>query len=217
MDPVRDSQSSFNNLFIDEVNYSDGAYWVEAAWRLENAAGVSQDGARGWKDGGEARYVEVHLEGEEDLSDPAESTLEISPEEEKAEGALVTAEGKLYCLDTHLHGAQKSCQSSSSEDNRFVVKRANFRLFISRKPYKCDRGCDTPAFKWPKDLRRHIKDIHETRARYRCPVAGCKHGDNTAYHSIKRKDNFRRHLQNKHNFQSADLLEVDLDRFLVMV
>ncbi|KAH7379656.1 hypothetical protein BKA64DRAFT_231004 [Cadophora sp. MPI-SDFR-AT-0126] len=167
-------------------------------------------------DGAGVRCVEVHLEVEEDLSDP-ESALETSPEEEQSEGALVTTQGRLSCLETHLHGAQKSCQSTSSKDNRFAVKRASFRSSISRKPYKCDLGCDTPAFQWPKDLRRHIKDIHETRPRYRCPVAGCKCGEVTACHFIKRKDNFRRHLQNKHYFQSADLLNLDLDQFLVLV
>ena len=45
MDPVRESHGSFNDMLMDKVNYSDEAYWVEAAWRRENAADVSQDGA----------------------------------------------------------------------------------------------------------------------------------------------------------------------------
>jgi len=131
MDPVRESQGSFNNLLIDEVNYSDGAYWVEAAWICEDAADISQDGGGGWMDGAGVRCVEVHLEVEEDLSDPTESALETSPEEEQSEGALVTTQGRLSCLETHLHGAQKSCQSTSSKDNRFAVKRASFRYVVA--------------------------------------------------------------------------------------
>ncbi|PQE05361.1 Glis family zinc finger 1 protein [Rutstroemia sp. NJR-2017a BBW] len=216
MDPVRESQGSFNNLFIDEVTYSDEAYWVEAAWRRENAADVSQDGAGVWRDGVGIECVEVHQEEEEDLSGPAESTLETLPEEEGTEGALMTMERRLSCLKTQPHVAQNSCQSTTSNNNRFVVERANFRSSTSRKPYKCDLGCDT-SFKWSKDLRRYIKDIHETWARYRCPAGGCKYGGDTAGHVIKRKDNFRRHLQNKHNVDGADFLDIDLEQFLVVV
>lgn len=67
-----------------------------------------------------------------------------------------------------------------------------------------------------KDLRRHIKDIHEARVRYRCPADDYQYAENTASHFIKRKDNFRRHLQNKHNVHGADLLDLDLDQFLVV-
>jgi hypothetical protein len=62
-----------------------------------------------------------------------------------------------------------------------------------------------------------MKDIHENWARYRCPAAGCKYGSNTAGHAFKRKDNFRRHLQNKHSMDSADFLDIDMEQFLVVV
>ncbi|KAK0113070.1 hypothetical protein ONS95_014776 [Cadophora gregata] len=220
MDLVRESQGSFDNWLIDEESYCDEAYWVAAAWKREGVADIPQGGAGGWRDGGGVECVEVRqeqgLKEEEVMSAPAESALQTFPEEEGTEDTLVTTERRLSWLKTGLHGAQRSFQSTSSEDSRFVVERANFRSSFSRKSYRCGLGCDTPAFKWPKDLRRHIKDIHENRARYRCPVAGCRHGDNTAYQSIKRKDNFRRHLQNQHNFQSADLLDLDLNWFMVM-
>jgi len=38
MDPVRESQESFNNLMDNEVDYSDDAYWVEVAWRREDTS-----------------------------------------------------------------------------------------------------------------------------------------------------------------------------------
>jgi hypothetical protein len=124
MDPVGESQGSFNKLLTDEVNYSDEGYWVEAAWRRDDAADVSQDDAGRWRDGVGVKCVELH---QEDLSRPAESVLETLPEEEGIEVALVATERRLSCLKTQLHTAQKSCQSTSSKDNRFVVERANFR------------------------------------------------------------------------------------------
>lgn len=48
-------------------------------------------------------------------------------------------------------------------------------------------------------------------------AAGYKYGEDTVCQPIKRKDNFRRHLQNKDSFQSTDLLDLDLDWFLVLV
>ena len=35
-----ESQRSFNNMLMDEVDYSDDAYWVTAVWRREIAADV---------------------------------------------------------------------------------------------------------------------------------------------------------------------------------
>lgn len=240
MDYIRASQGSFENLLIDEENYNDEADWVAAAWRREGAADIPQGGAGGWRDGGGVECVEVRQEErkeekeEEDLSGPSQSALEIFSEEEGTEDTLISIDRRLPWLETYLRGAQRSVQSINSKDNNIVVERADFRYVISllcwfwrkfiayrpsisRKLYKCGLGCDTPAFKWPKDLRRHIKDIHEIGARYQCPIAGCRHGDNTAHQSIKRKDKLRRHLQKNHNFQSADLLDLDLDWFLVLV
>jgi len=91
------------------------------------------------------------------------------------------------------------------------------RSSISRGPYKCDLGCDMPAFKCPKDLRRHINDIHETRTRYRCPADGCKYGGATAGHSIKRKDNFRRHLQNIHNMHCISFCRALIDTLTILI
>ncbi|CZT42401.1 uncharacterized protein RSE6_02299 [Rhynchosporium secalis] len=188
MDSVRKTQTIFDSRLIDEMNYSDEVYWVEAAWRLED---VPQDSGEDWMDC--ARCVEVNLEVDESLSDPAESTPEIL-----------------------LKGDKKQDNPSTSyEDGIIMEERADIRSSVSRKSYKCGLGCSTLAFKWPKDLRRYIKDIHETTAQYRCTAADYEYGDYTVCYPIKRKDNFRRHLQKKHNFQSADLLHLDLDSFLV--
>lgn len=132
MDSVRESQGSFDNLLIDEVNYCDEAYWVEAAWRSEGAADVSQGGEGGWRDCGGIRCVEVHQEEEEeeDLSGPAESAFETSPEEGGTESALMPTERRLCWLKTHLHGAQKPCRSHISKDNRVVVNRANCKYVV---------------------------------------------------------------------------------------
>jgi hypothetical protein len=39
----------------------------------------------------------------------------------------------------------------------------------------------------------------------------------TAGNSIKRKDNFRRHLQNIHKMRNADILDIDLEQYLVAI
>lgn len=129
MDPGRKSQGSFNNLLIDEANYSDEAYWVEAAWRREDAVDISQDDAGGWGYGVRVKCVEKHQE-EEDLSSSAESALETLPAEEGIEVALMNTERRVSYLKTQPHVAQKSCQSTSSKDKRFVVKRANSRYVV---------------------------------------------------------------------------------------
>ena len=121
MDTIRESQQSFNNLIVDEVDYSEDAYWLEAALRRESTADVPLDGAGEWRDDVGAGCVEVQQE--ENLSGPAESALDALPEEEGIEGGLVTTEKRLYCLNAQPYATQKSCQSISSKDNRFVVER----------------------------------------------------------------------------------------------
>ncbi|CZT11790.1 hypothetical protein WAI453_004302 [Rhynchosporium graminicola] len=162
MDSVRKAQTSFDYWLIDEMNHSDEVNWVEAAWRLED---VPQDGVEDWMDC--AGCVEVNLEVHESLSDPAESAPEILPKGDKKQDNLVATQGELLCLGTQLYRAQNCCQSTSYKDGIIVEERADIRSLVSGKSYKCSLGCNTPAFNWPKDLRRHIKDIHETTARYR--------------------------------------------------
>jgi hypothetical protein len=38
----------------------------------------------------------------------------------------------------------------------------------------CFPGCSRSLFKYPKDLLRHINDVHNTTRLYKCPVDGCK-------------------------------------------
>jgi hypothetical protein len=86
MDTIRESQQSFNNLIVNEVDYSEDAYWLEAAMRREGTADVPLDGEGGWRDDVGAGCVEVQQE--ENLSDPAESALDALLQEEGIEGAL---------------------------------------------------------------------------------------------------------------------------------
>jgi hypothetical protein len=230
MDPVRESQESFDNMVDNEVDYSDDAKWVETAWRREDNSDVYQNGAGERRDDDGVESFEIHREN---LSGPLEPALETAPEEEAIDVALITAERKLSCSNTQPQEAQKYRKGASSNDSGSLVKARAFQVYssltlslrkpttlrssISRGPYKCDLGCGIPSFKCPKDFRRHTNDIHETRTRYRCPADGCKYGGATAGHSIKRKDNFRRHLQNIHNMHDADFLDIDLGWFSVVV
>jgi hypothetical protein len=185
MDPVRESQESFDNLMDNEVDYSDDAYWVEVAWRREDTSRCLPEWRGERRDDDGVESFEIHRE--ENLSGSAEPALETSPQEEGIYVALMTTERKPSCSNTQPHEAQKSRQGVSSNDSGSLVKRGHSRY---THHLKCDLGCDMPPFKCPKDLRRYINDIHETRTLYRCPTDGCKYGGATAGHCIKRKDNF---------------------------
>ncbi|KAH7312954.1 hypothetical protein BKA65DRAFT_516973 [Rhexocercosporidium sp. MPI-PUGE-AT-0058] len=159
---------------MDTIDFQDPD-WVEKAWIHEDRSGICQHAVRGRRDDHGVEYFGIHRL--KNLYDPADSALEIFPEEGGIEVAPV------------LRRDLDSCISQRPD-----------------KSHQCDR-CNLPAFKYPKDLSRHINDIHETTKRYRCPVDGCKYSGATVGHSFKRKDNFRRHLREQH----ADCLDKDLD------
>lgn len=125
MDPVRESQDSFDNLVDNEVDYSDDANWVEAAWRREDTSDVYQNGAGEQRDDDRAESFEMHRG--ENLSGPAEGALETSPEERGIDVALMTTERILSCSDMQPHEAQKSRQGISSNDGGSIVKRGHSR------------------------------------------------------------------------------------------
>jgi hypothetical protein len=47
-------------------------------------------------------------------------------------------------------------------------------------------------------LKRHVNDRHEKRRKFFCTIEGCQYS-RIGNRSFPRKDNWRRHMQNKHN------------------
>ena len=46
MDPVRETQKSFDSLLDNEDDSFDAAYWVEAVWKRDDALNICQNGLR---------------------------------------------------------------------------------------------------------------------------------------------------------------------------
>ncbi|KAL5328240.1 hypothetical protein ACEPPN_001738 [Leptodophora sp. 'Broadleaf-Isolate-01'] len=71
---------------------------------------------------------------------------------------------------------------------------AQFRSHIPTNTHKCCfPGCDRSPFKYPKDLRRHINDVHNTTRLYKYPVDGCR-----TNHLFKPRDNLQHHIRKQH-------------------
>ena len=116
MDPVRETQKSFDNLLDNEDDSSDDAYWVEVAWKREDALNIYQNGVR--KRIHDDRLESFEMYREENLrgpAGPAGPALETLSEKEGVHVALLPRE------------AQKSRQSVSFNDSRSLVKREHFR------------------------------------------------------------------------------------------
>jgi hypothetical protein len=128
MDPIRESQEIFDNLVDNEVDYSDDANWVEAAWRREDTSDFYQNSAGEQEDDDGAESFEMHRG--ENLSGPAEGALETSPDERGIHVARMTTERILSCSNTQPHEAQKSRQGISSNDGGSIVRRGNSRYTI---------------------------------------------------------------------------------------
>jgi len=62
----------------------------------------------------------------------------------------------------------------------------------------CGRGFETP-----KDVKRHINDVHETTRRYFCIVSTCRYSRSVHVErkGFSRKENWRRHMRTKHNVE----------------
>ncbi|KAL2065730.1 hypothetical protein VTL71DRAFT_3400 [Oculimacula yallundae] len=57
----------------------------------------------------------------------------------------------------------------------------------------CGRGFETP-----KDVKRHHNDIHDTTKVFFCHVRGCKYERGGGGKGFPRKENWKRHLRNRH-------------------
>ncbi|OBT94046.1 hypothetical protein VE01_07077 [Pseudogymnoascus verrucosus] len=57
----------------------------------------------------------------------------------------------------------------------------------------CGRGFETN-----KDVRRHIKDKHQSTKDFHCLVTGCKYAQGGKRDGFARKENWKRHLRNQH-------------------
>lgn len=57
----------------------------------------------------------------------------------------------------------------------------------------CGRG-----FENNKDVRRHIKDKHQSTKDFHCLVTGCKYAHGGRRDGFARKENWKRHLRNQH-------------------
>jgi hypothetical protein len=97
-------------------------------WKHEEILDISQDGAGNQRDNDGVKCFEVYQE--ENLSGPAELSLETLAEEEGIDVALVTLEKKLSYLNTQSYEAYKSRQGINSKNSRLVVKRGHFRYIV---------------------------------------------------------------------------------------
>lgn len=60
-------------------------------------------------------------------------------------------------------------------------------------------------------LDRHVNDKHNKTRKYHCTVAGCAYAKQGGGKSFPRKDNWRRHMQNKHSVSNPpEPLEEDV-------
>lgn len=64
------------------------------------------------------------------------------------------------------------------------------------RPHQCPQ-CDK-RFGTKTHLDRHINDKHNKTRKYHCTVTGCAYSKQGGGKSFPRKDNWRRHMQNKH-------------------
>lgn len=68
------------------------------------------------------------------------------------------------------------------------------------RPHQCPQ-CDK-RFGTKTHLDRHINDKHNKTRKYHCTVSGCAYAKQGGGKSFPRKDNWRRHMQNKHSVQN---------------
>ena len=220
MDPVH-KHEGYSDL-TDSDSFGE-ANWVVIAWKRDGTMESNQDGPWRPRDQDEIRRREDLL---------------CVPEPRKLQGNegidtdVTTIKSIASQAKLQIYKDLKFRQNFDSKGSRPLVKKRHLkyctpgpfdhrmklilpRSSITQRHYNCDLGCNTLAFTSPKDIRRHINDIHKTKTRYRCPADGCKYAGLTAGYSIKRKDNLRRHLRNIHQMRSTDLSDIYLERFLI--
>lgn len=99
-----------------------------------------------------------------------------------------------------LHDPQFTCNfCSRTFPQRYQL---NTHLKAHTLPFKCSiPSCQSPGFRYSKDLDRHINSVHITEVpgtrRFYCPVETCKHSE--AYgNGFARLDNANRHKRTAH-------------------
>ncbi|KFY93577.1 hypothetical protein V498_04347 [Pseudogymnoascus sp. VKM F-4517 (FW-2822)] len=116
-------KESLDNLLDNEVDYFDDANWVKVAWRRKDIPDVYQNIAGERRDVDGVESVEMHRE--ENISGLAELALEILPEGERIDVALMSTERKVSHSDTQPHEAQIYRQGVSSNDSGSLIKRGH--------------------------------------------------------------------------------------------
>ncbi|KAG6367372.1 hypothetical protein INS49_001561 [Diaporthe citri] len=76
------------------------------------------------------------------------------------------------------------------------VHKLNHHKRYHERPHQCPQ-CDK-RFGTKTHLDRHINDKHNKTRKYHCTVTGCAYSKQGGGKSFPRKDNWRRHMQNKH-------------------
>ncbi|KUI59010.1 Serendipity locus protein H-1 [Cytospora mali] len=76
------------------------------------------------------------------------------------------------------------------------VHKLNHHKRYHERPHQCSQ-CEK-RFGTKTHLDRHINDKHNKTRKYHCTVVGCAYSKQGGGKSFPRKDNWRRHMQNKH-------------------
>lgn len=76
------------------------------------------------------------------------------------------------------------------------VHKLNHHKRYHERPHQCHQ-CEK-RFGTKTHLDRHINDKHNKTRKYHCTVSGCAYSKQGGGKSFPRKDNWRRHMQNKH-------------------
>src|SRR5271168_1991073 len=78
------------------------------------------------------------------------------------------------------------------------------------KPKKC--ALCGESFGTITHLKRHANSVHNTTKKYYCTVPDCKYSKGVGHTKfISRKDNWRRHMQDKHGKQAEELKDLETD------
>ena len=161
----------------------DDAYWLEAALRHDLNKGTEAAGTELSKE----EAPKAPLKGiAPDMSDFVSPLPHAT---QRTISHICSQCGVSFSTqDQFTYGLYKNLQPSVP--NRLILLRTHFP---SNPRNCCFPACDRPPFKYSKDLRRHINDIHNTTRSYRCQVEGCR-----TDHLFKRNDNLQRHIREQH-------------------
>ncbi|KAI3397824.1 hypothetical protein diail_10357 [Diaporthe ilicicola] len=102
-----------------------------------------------------------------------------------------TSEGRTSTSPKPTSFACEICGSKFDQ-----VHKLNHHKRYHERPHQCPQ-CDK-RFGTKTHLDRHINDKHNKTRKYHCTVTGCAYSKQGGGKSFPRKDNWRRHMQNKH-------------------